>query len=69
MNKKVKEIKNVFFECGADVEKICKTIKHFKIYARKGVYKKMFIASSTPSDCRGSLNFRGDVKRWVRSCL
>jgi len=69
MNKRVREIKEVFSKCGADIEEIQHTFRHFKIYARRGTHKKIFIASCTPSDGRGNLNFRGDVKRWVRSCL
>jgi hypothetical protein len=69
MNKRVREIKQVFFKCGADIEEIEQTIRHFKIYAKIGNHKKIFIASCTPSDGRGNLNFQSDVKRWVRSCL
>ena len=40
---------------------------HWKIYVSCKTYKYMFVVSVTPSDRRGRLNFKADVRRWIKS--
>lgn len=68
MNKRVREIQSTFKDLGVEIENLEKSVKHYKIYVKKGCEKKMFVAAGTPSDKRSILNFRSDIKRWLRSC-
>jgi hypothetical protein len=67
MTKKVKEIKDIFECLGVEIEEVERTIRHYKFHVRKGTHKRFFTSAATPSDHRAMMNFRGDVKRWLKS--
>lgn len=60
----------VFRDLGIEIVSTEKTRRnHYKIVADINGERKIFVASSTPSDHRSILNFTADVKRWKRSLL
>lgn len=67
MNKFERNVHKIFENLGVEVENIEMTIRHFKIHAKKGENKHMFVKACSPSDHRADLNFKTDVKRWLRS--
>lgn len=67
LKKRLKETIETFESLGVIIDVMETGGKHIKFWVRKGKNKKLFISSATPTDGRGPLNFKGDVKRWLKS--
>lgn len=70
MRKREKEIRKIVVECGLELVGLeFDGRNHYKVTAAapQGRCGKFFF-SNTPSDYRGDLNKRSDVRRFAREC-
>ena len=65
ISKHIRDTKELLTECGVVVTSVEISKKHLKFFVKAGSYKHLFVRSITPSDIRSTLNFKGDVRRWV----
>jgi len=66
--KVIKDTKELLENLGVKVDRAEHGGKHFKFYCQYLGVKQLFVRSLSPSDGRGTKNFKQDVLKWMRYC-
>ena len=64
--KHYKDMKEMIRSLGITIESSEANGNHLKFFVNKDGHRKMFVTARTPSDSRGPLNFKGDIKKWMK---
>jgi hypothetical protein len=64
----LKSYTDIIEKLGGEIEEITVAgSTHYRIEVAAGERRKVFIASSSPSDRRGLMNWRSFVRRWIEN--